>query len=491
MLPEVDPLATVVVCEDDEPTLELLCDHLTADRYRALPAPCASDALRLCHFEAPDLLLLDLRLPDASGLDVLREIRGADGSNGRFDPGLAIVVLSGRGSPADRTRGLNEGADDYVVKPFAYDELVARVRAVLRRRASRREGPRRIGELSIDPATREVRVAGRSVELAQQGVRPAAGAGVGADAGVLEAGAAARRVELPLAGEDPDAGLTRQPAAAKARPRGRAVRRQLLGCRATAWSSRERDRARARRRVAGGVRRWPRSRSATAPAGRGGGGRSTRRCTSCAARCRRWRCSHTPSAEAGSRTRDPRSARAGPGGARRPRSRGEWGTPRRRCARSRAARGRGSLARWREAAGRRGAAIELRWLAGPAIVLADPRRLAQAIDNLVANAIEHAAPPVAIEVTLAAGRVRIAVRDGGPPESAPGIGAAKATLAGLGLIRSRGRDGRRGHGLAVVARIASEHGGRFMVRRGEGGTVAALELPLARADPASVPLRAA
>ncbi len=168
MLPEIDPVATVVVCEDDEPTLELLCDHLTADRYRALPAPCASDALRLCHFEAPDLLLLDLRLPDASGLDVLREIRGADGSNGRFDPGLAVVVLSGRGSAADRTRGLNEGADDYIVKPFAYDELVARVRAVLRRRASRREGPRRIGDLSIDPATREVRVAGRSVELANK-----------------------------------------------------------------------------------------------------------------------------------------------------------------------------------------------------------------------------------------------------------------------------------------------------------------------------------
>jgi len=168
MLPEVDPLATVVVCEDDEPTLELLCDHLTADRYRALQAPSASDALRLCHFEAPDLLLLDLRLPDASGLDVLREIRRADGSNGRFDPRLAIVVLSGRGAPADRTRGLNEGADDYVVKPFAYDELVARVRAVLRRRSTRRQGPRRIGDLSIDPATRRVRVGGRDVELANK-----------------------------------------------------------------------------------------------------------------------------------------------------------------------------------------------------------------------------------------------------------------------------------------------------------------------------------
>jgi DNA-binding response OmpR family regulator len=168
MLPEVDELATVVVCEDDQPTLELLCDHLTADRYRALAAPCASDALRLCHYKQPDLLLLDLRLPDASGLDVLREIRGTDGSNGRFDPSLPVIVLSGRSAPADRVRGFAVGADDYVVKPFHYEELVARLRAVLRRRDQRREGPKRIGELFIDPSTREVRVAGRDVELANK-----------------------------------------------------------------------------------------------------------------------------------------------------------------------------------------------------------------------------------------------------------------------------------------------------------------------------------
>ena len=58
MLPDVDQLGTVVVCEDDEPTLELLCEHLASDRYQALPAPCASDALRLCHFKQPEALLL-------------------------------------------------------------------------------------------------------------------------------------------------------------------------------------------------------------------------------------------------------------------------------------------------------------------------------------------------------------------------------------------------------------------------------------------------
>src|SRR5919106_6884761 len=172
MLPEVEELATVVVCEDDQPTLELLCDHLPADRYRALAAPCASDALRLCHYKQPDLLLLDLRLPDASGLDVLREIRGTDGSNGRFAPDLPVIVLSGRGSPADRVRGLAEGADDYVVKPFQIEELVWRLRAVLRRRQPRREGPRRGGGLFIDPPPREGRGAGRNVELANKGVAP-------------------------------------------------------------------------------------------------------------------------------------------------------------------------------------------------------------------------------------------------------------------------------------------------------------------------------
>jgi DNA-binding response OmpR family regulator len=105
-----------VVCEDDDPTRELLCDHLTADRYRVLPAPSASDALRLCGYKHPDLMLLDLQLPDAPGIEVLREIRGADGSTGRFDPELPVIVLSGRSSEADRVRGLAAGADDYVVK---------------------------------------------------------------------------------------------------------------------------------------------------------------------------------------------------------------------------------------------------------------------------------------------------------------------------------------------------------------------------------------
>src|SRR3954452_17727857 len=168
MLPERREIATVAVCEDDAAPLELLCDNLTADGFTALPAADASDALRLCSYNQPDLLLLDLGLPDAAGLDVLREIRSADGVSARFDPHLPVVVLSGRGSADDRVRGLEAGADDYLVKPFHYPELKARVAAVLRRRAPSREGPCRVGEIVVDPARRQVRVAGDPVELSNK-----------------------------------------------------------------------------------------------------------------------------------------------------------------------------------------------------------------------------------------------------------------------------------------------------------------------------------
>ena len=104
-----EPLGVVVVAEDDEATLELLCDNLTADCYDAIPAPSAADALRQCHYRSPDLLLLDIELPDASGLDVLREIRRAERTTGRYDSKLPVIVLSGRSSDTDRTRGLEAG----------------------------------------------------------------------------------------------------------------------------------------------------------------------------------------------------------------------------------------------------------------------------------------------------------------------------------------------------------------------------------------------
>ena len=168
MLPEIETLGTVVVCEDDEVTLELLVDNLEADRYRPLAAPTAADALRFCRYSQPELLLLDLALPDAAGLDVLRRIRASEGPAAEFDSGLPVIVLTGSGSEAERVRGLSEGADDYLVKPFSYPELLQRIRNLLARRGRARSGPLRVGPLTVDSATREVRVADREVRLANK-----------------------------------------------------------------------------------------------------------------------------------------------------------------------------------------------------------------------------------------------------------------------------------------------------------------------------------
>ncbi len=165
MLPERKEIASVVICEDDKSTLDLLCQHLLADRYGVLAAPTAADALRLCQYESPDLLLLDLSLPDASGLDVLREIRNSDRATSRFDSGLGVIVLSGRGTERDRVRGLEQGADDYVVKPYHYSELLARIAAVLRRRKGGGKAVTRVAEIEISHPERSVSVGGERVEL--------------------------------------------------------------------------------------------------------------------------------------------------------------------------------------------------------------------------------------------------------------------------------------------------------------------------------------
>jgi DNA-binding response OmpR family regulator len=165
---ERQEIAQIVVCEDDSATLELLCEHLSADRFGTLPAPSASDALRLCRYSQPDLLLLDLALPDASGLDVLREIRESDDADARFDPQLPVIILTGRGADAERVGGLEFGADDYLVKPFHYPELRARINAVLRRRSGRHDGPIRVADLVVDPVRRRVWVEGRDVALSNK-----------------------------------------------------------------------------------------------------------------------------------------------------------------------------------------------------------------------------------------------------------------------------------------------------------------------------------
>lgn len=105
-----------------------------------------------------DLLLLDLGLPRKEGLEVLKTLR----RNGNRVP---VLILTARDSVADRVKGLDAGADDYLVKPFDLDELSARIRALLRRQAGRAEPVVRFGELVLDPATREVMLEGRRLAL--------------------------------------------------------------------------------------------------------------------------------------------------------------------------------------------------------------------------------------------------------------------------------------------------------------------------------------
>ena len=164
-----DDASTILVVEDDDATRTFLADNLMADGYDVLAADCARDALRLLETKFPDLAILDVTLPDGSGLDVVERVRSADGVASRIDPQTPLVVLSGRRGELDRVRGFERGADDYVAKPFSYSELRARVRALLRRTQRRPGmGRLRIGPLEIDPPSREVRVRGDLVDLSQK-----------------------------------------------------------------------------------------------------------------------------------------------------------------------------------------------------------------------------------------------------------------------------------------------------------------------------------
>lgn len=164
-----DTPATILVAEDDATTRTFLADELTADGYELLVADCAKDALRLLETKFPDLAIVDVGLPDASGLEVVRRVRDADGVTSRIDPATPLLLLSGRCAEVDRIRGFERGADDYVAKPFSYPELRSRVGALLRRSDGRRRAGRiRVGALEIDPGSRTVRVGGRPVELTQK-----------------------------------------------------------------------------------------------------------------------------------------------------------------------------------------------------------------------------------------------------------------------------------------------------------------------------------
>jgi DNA-binding response OmpR family regulator len=151
---------TILVVEDEMKIARLVRDYLQHAGFDVLVAGDGEAALSSARGSRPDLVVLDLGLPGRDGLDVTRELRRS--SN------VPIVMLTARGDEADRVVGLELGADDYVVKPFSPRELVARIRAVLRRTdATRAGGPEvlRAADVEVDLPRMRVAVAGRAVEL--------------------------------------------------------------------------------------------------------------------------------------------------------------------------------------------------------------------------------------------------------------------------------------------------------------------------------------
>jgi DNA-binding response OmpR family regulator len=152
----------ILVVEDETAITEPLADALERDGYDATVAGNASDALSAAATQPPDLVLLDIGLPDGSGLDVCRELRRTSD--------VPVIMLTARGSEADRVAGLEMGADDYVVKPFSAREVIARVRAVLRRAQPKRgDGTAlEIAELRLDPDAHIATLRGEQLELSRK-----------------------------------------------------------------------------------------------------------------------------------------------------------------------------------------------------------------------------------------------------------------------------------------------------------------------------------
>jgi two-component system KDP operon response regulator KdpE len=147
------------VVEDEEPARRLLRAYLARRGYRVDEAASAREALRAWEAHRPDLVLLDLGLPDLDGVEVIRRIRR--------DAVTPIIVLSARGEERDKVAGLEAGADDYLSKPFSIGELEARIHAVLRRLGPDvgPDGRLRLGPVELDPVRRSVTVAGDPVHF--------------------------------------------------------------------------------------------------------------------------------------------------------------------------------------------------------------------------------------------------------------------------------------------------------------------------------------
>jgi DNA-binding response OmpR family regulator len=154
----------VLLVEDEETITIPLTEALTREGFRTETAGSLAAGLEIARTQRPDLVLLDVMLPDGSGFDLLRELRA--------DQRMPVIMLTARGDEADRVLGLELGADDYVVKPFSARELVARIRAVLRRASAVAapvgDGVQQIGAIELDPSARTVTLDGEPLELTRK-----------------------------------------------------------------------------------------------------------------------------------------------------------------------------------------------------------------------------------------------------------------------------------------------------------------------------------
>jgi two-component system alkaline phosphatase synthesis response regulator PhoP len=150
----------VLIVEDDEATAFALRDGFEYEGYQVTVATDGVTAVRLANEERPTLILLDVMLPEMSGLDVCKQIRSSGGD-------VPIIMLTARGQEIDKVLGLNTGADDYVTKPFSFMELMARVEAVLRRSSSRTDAAAayEFGDVRLDFRMLEATKAGQPLDL--------------------------------------------------------------------------------------------------------------------------------------------------------------------------------------------------------------------------------------------------------------------------------------------------------------------------------------
>jgi DNA-binding response OmpR family regulator len=151
-------VARILVVDDDEEMRASLRRGLALEGYAIKLAADGREALRQARDTPPDLVVLDLMLPELDGLEVCRRLRAADDE-------LPIIMLTARDAVPDRVAGLETGADDYLVKPFAFEELLARIRVRLRRREPEGRHELRLADLRLDTASREARRGERRITL--------------------------------------------------------------------------------------------------------------------------------------------------------------------------------------------------------------------------------------------------------------------------------------------------------------------------------------